>query len=53
MKLTKEAMKDAKKLGFNLPISRSMEGIRFKSPLVLDEIIIDELMHRKDKAGIK
>lgn len=47
MKLTKEAMKDAKKLGFNLPVSRSMEGIRFKSHLVLDDIIIDELAPKR------
>lgn len=53
MKLTKEAMKDAKKLGFNLPVSRSMEGIRFKNPIVLNDIIIDELAHLNDKKDKK
>ena len=36
-------MKDAKKMGFNLPVSRSMEGIRFKSPLIIPDLVIDEL----------
>ena len=41
MKLTKEAVKDAKKLGYNIPLSRSLEGIKYKSPLILDDIVID------------
>jgi hypothetical protein len=53
MKLTKEAMKDAKKLGFSLPVSRSMEGIRFKSPLLLDDIIIDELANLQGRKKAK
>lgn len=41
MKLTKEAFNDAKKLGYNLPVSRSEEGLKFKSPLIYNDIIID------------
>lgn len=40
-------MTDAKKLGYDLPISRSVEGIRYKSPLLLNDIIIDELAGRR------
>ena len=40
-------MTDAKKLGYDLPISRSVEGIRYKSPLMLNDIIIDELAGRR------
>ena len=46
-------MKDAKKLGFNLPVSRSMQGIRFKNSIVLNDIIIDELAHLNDKKDKK
>ena len=54
MKLTKEAVKDAKKLGYNIPLSRSLEGIKYKSPLILDEIVIDELVKvKKDASKIK
>ncbi len=35
MQLTKQAFKDAKKLGYNLPVSRSMQGLRYKAPLIL------------------
>lgn len=45
--MTKEAMKDAKKMGITLPISRSMEGFRFKSSLVISDLIIDELPQLK------
>lgn len=40
-------MKDAKKMGITLPISRSMEGFRFKSSLVISDLIIDELPQLK------
>lgn len=49
LKLTKEAFHDAKRLGYNLPISRSMEGIRFKSPLLIGDVIIDELVQMKSQ----
>ena len=53
MKLTKEAVKDAKQLGYRIPISRSLEGIKFKSPLMIDDIIIDELFQIKKDHGKK
>lgn len=36
-------MSDAKKLGYDLPVSRSVEGLRFKSPLLLSDIVVDEV----------
>lgn len=41
MALTKEAVKDAKKLGYRLPISRSSDGLKCKSPLLFNDIVID------------
>ena len=46
--MTKEAVCDAKKFGYKLPISRSVEGLRFKSPLLMNDIIIDELVERNE-----
>ena len=53
MKLTKEAVKDAKQLGYRIPISRSLEGIKYKNPIILDDIIIDELFQIKKDNGRK
>lgn len=47
MRLTKEAAKDAKRLGYRLPVSRSEEGIRFKSSLAFTAVVIDELVQVK------
>jgi hypothetical protein len=41
--LAQQTVTDAKKLGYDLPISRSAEGLRKKRPLVQDLLIIDEL----------
>jgi hypothetical protein len=53
MKLTKEAFSDAKKLGYHLSVSRSEEGLKFKSPLIYNDIIIDEMVQVKKEDRIK
>lgn len=49
MKLTSETYSDAVKLGYSLPLSRSMEGLRYKKSLILNDIVIDELAHSKKR----
>ena len=41
--MAQQAVTDAKKLGYDLPISRSAEGLRQKRLLIKDLFIIDEL----------
>ena len=40
-------MTDAKKLGYDVPLSRSAGGLRFKRPLPHDLPVIDELSSSK------
>jgi hypothetical protein len=49
-RLARQAVTDAKRLGYDLPVSRSAEGLRYKRPLARELLVIDELSSsRRDK----
>ena len=53
MKLKKQTINDANKLGYKLPISRSLESLKSKVPLIYSDIIIDEMVNIKAEGRIQ